>query len=105
MSQTATLQGNFAKHSGTLAEQTKILHAEIGNVEETLGRGLIPQLEHYLPILTNWIDRNEKNGTFQRDFNKAIKAGSIVVDGAVGTVKSAVHVYPLFSHAGGGDTP
>ncbi len=104
MSQTANLQGNFAKHSGNLAEQTKILHAEIGNVEETLGRGLIPQLEHYLPILTNWIDRNEKNGTFQRDFNKAIKAGSIVVDGAVGTVKGAVHVYRLFSDAVGGDT-
>lgn len=103
MQQTSNVAGNFARHSGNLAEQEKILHAEIGNLEEELGTALIPQLEKYLPMVTDWVDRNQKSGAIQRDLNSAVKATSEIVSGAFQVLRVAKSIFEGISKAVGGD--
>lgn len=103
MRQTTSQQGAFAKNSGDLAGQEQILKAQIKDLQEELGTALIPQLERLLPLITGWIDRNEKNGKLQADFNKAAKiAGdtAIAVEKSFGDLK---HVLDLLGDTVGGD--
>lgn len=103
LAQTQKMHNGVANSSHTLAGETALLHAQIGNLQEELGTALIPQLTKYLPLISEWITKNEKNGTFQRDFNQAVKLGGEVVSGVVGTIRAAVKVWGLLADAAGGN--
>ena len=102
LEKTGKQQGAVKATSGTLAGQTATLKAEIGDLQEELGTALIPMLEKYLPMLTGWIKRNEKNHTFQKDFNAAVKVGGEIVDGVIPIIKTVARVFRAFSSAVGG---
>lgn len=101
--QTGDEQGYIAGHTDDLAVQQAKLHAQIQDLEGELGTALIPVLEKYLPMLTDWISKNDKNGTFQKDFNTVVHDGVAIVEGLSGVVKTAVGIFDNFADAVGGD--
>lgn len=52
MEQTKTAQGDFARTSGGLANQQRILSAEFGNLKATIGAALLPVVTGFVTFLT-----------------------------------------------------
>jgi cell wall-associated NlpC family hydrolase len=103
LDQTGKQQGYIATHTDDLTVQERKLHAEVKTLYEQMGTGLIPMLLKYLPHLTDWIDKNEKNGTFQKDFNEALKTGEQVVGAVTPLVKHLANIWGQLSDAVGGN--
>lgn len=57
MQQTKTAQGDFARTSGGLANQQRILTANWDNAKASLGAGLLPIMTKVVTILSTWIPK------------------------------------------------
>lgn len=57
MQQTKTAQGDFARTSGGLANQQRIMAAEFDNAKASLGAGLLPIMTKAAEILSTWIPK------------------------------------------------
>jgi cell wall-associated NlpC family hydrolase len=99
---TKDAQGDFARTSNGLANQQRILKAQLTDLTGELGNALLPTITNFLPHLTDWIKKNEQNGTFQRDFNKAVKIAGDVIDGVIPVVKTIVGLFKTFADNVGG---
>jgi murein DD-endopeptidase MepM/ murein hydrolase activator NlpD len=99
---TKDAQGDFARTSHGLANQQRILKAQLSDVEGELGTALMPTLVEYMGVLTTWIQNNEKSGRFQRDFNQAVKIGGDVVNGVIPVIKTIAGLFRTFADNVGG---
>jgi hypothetical protein len=57
MAQTKTAQGDFARTSGGLANQQRILSAQWDNAKASLGAGLLPIMTKVVSVLANWVPK------------------------------------------------
>jgi len=93
---TKDAQGDVARTSDGFANRSKILAAQIKDLEGELGQALLPTLTRLIGHFSTWIDKANKSGAIQRDLNKAVKVGTQVV----GDISAAVNtMWPIFKTA------
>jgi len=91
MAQTKTAQGDFARTSGGLANQQRILAAQFGNMKATVGAALLPILtklavfvnNQLLPGITNFASGVRSAGDFVRSNSTTFKILAAVLAAAV----------------------
>lgn len=86
--QTKDAQGDFARTSGGLANQQRILSAQLENVKAKIGAGLLPVVTRLVTFL------NGTAFTAVGAFFSALKEGDVTSDGLVGkfeTIGDAIH--------------
>ncbi|MEK6252800.1 MAG: NlpC/P60 family protein [Actinomycetota bacterium] len=98
----ALAHDNFALTSGRLAQQQKILHAQIDEVQVVLGQALLPTILRLMKQLTAWIDHAHKTGQIQRSLNDAVHKGGQVVHVLTGVVRALWPVLKTAAHWAGG---
>jgi hypothetical protein len=89
-------------HSGDFANVQARLSAEWQKAKETLGAALLPELTKVVRALAGWLDKMERSGRLQRDFNEAGHIAVTVIKGTVGAVRLGVDAWDKFSGALGG---
>ncbi len=72
MHDTAIAHDNFRLTSKNLEEQQKILHAQIVNLEGTIGKALLPTVKNIVTSMNNWLAKSENQKKIQRDLNAVI---------------------------------
>lgn len=90
------------KHSGDLTSVTFKLKAELSNAEDALGKALLPTVKKYVTELADWLQKMEKSGRLQRDFNDVVHTTAGIVKDVVAAVKFGVGIWEDFSGAVGG---
>jgi hypothetical protein len=93
MKDTKDAQGDFARTSGGLANQQRILKAQIQDLEAKLGTALMPTVLHITKAMTDWLGKTENQQKVQRDLNTVIStAGSVLkaLKGIVDTMSPSV---------------
>lgn len=81
MKDTALAQGDFARTSGGLANQQRILHAQVRNLEEGVGQLLLPSVLSVVKAMNKWLKEDEN----QRRVLDTLRG---VVHAVVGGVKA-----------------
>lgn len=102
MHDTALAQGDFQRTSGGLANQTRILQANLHNLSETVGTALYPQVNKIVHRLNDWLGNTENQKRVQRDVTAAVQDGAKAARGlaqGIGAVNKVVH--PLVDGLGG----
>jgi hypothetical protein len=89
LEQTKDAQGDFARTSGGLANQQRILKAQVENLAGALGKALLPVLEKIIPLLTDLTAWFEKNANFIGAVSIAIG----VFSGAIVAARIALAVW------------
>lgn len=94
--------GEFGKHSDDLANKEKVLHAEIKNLEEGIGKALIPTVDHVVGSMADWLKSGKNQETVQRDVTSAVKTTTSVLSTAWDVIKTGVSVIrPVVDAVGG----
>lgn len=92
---TALAQGDFARTSDGLANQERILQANIHDLSEGIGGALYPEVNKLIHIGNAWLDNSENQKRVQEEVTKAVKEGAQIVHGAV----DAWHAFSPVIHA------
>lgn len=71
--------GEFEKHSGDLANKERVLGAEIKNVEEGIGRGLLPQITKVVGSMGDWLSQSQNQAKVQKFVTDAIHETTVVL--------------------------
>jgi murein DD-endopeptidase MepM/ murein hydrolase activator NlpD len=87
---TADAQGDFARTSGGLANQQRILHAQIQNLEAGIGKALLPTVKNVTTGITAWLSKSENQERVQKDVTEAVDAARDAF-GAIATVIGTVN--------------
>jgi hypothetical protein len=95
---TADAQGDVERTSGGFANQTRILKAQIGNLQEELGGALLPSILHVTKAVTHWLGQTKNQERLHRDLNKAVKIGVTVVTEIAKAIKTG---WTIFQTAAG----
>ncbi len=81
---TADAHGDFQRTSGGLANQLRILRAQLMDTEAIAGKALLPTVLEIVKTVNEWIEVNTKNGNLQHDLNvavnEAVGAGKLLVE-------------------------
>jgi hypothetical protein len=77
---TADSQGDFRRTSGGLANQQRILKAEISDLEAEIGTALMPTVLKITRAVTTWLAKSENHEKIQRALNSALKIAKQVVE-------------------------
>jgi len=80
---TKIAQGDLARTSGGLANQERILTANIGDLSEMAGKTLYPEVNRVIHGLNDWLGKSKNQQKVQRDLSKAVKDGTEIVHGLV----------------------
>jgi hypothetical protein len=72
------------------------------NAKTSLGTALIPLLTKGAAALTNWLNRMERSGRLQRDFNRGARIAAEVIGEIKSAVSTAIGVWQHLSGAVGG---
>lgn len=64
LSMTAEAQGDFAKTSGSYANQTKIAQLNLNNLKNTMGKGLLPSITSIIGKFNEWAGGDYANTIF-----------------------------------------
>lgn len=92
----------FGKHSGDLANKERILHAEIRNLEEGLGRGLLPEITKVTGGMADWFGKAENQAKVQKFVTDAVHETTAALHLAWDAFKVGVRVIkPLVDAVGG----
>jgi hypothetical protein len=70
---TALAQGDFARTSGGLANQERILHANIANLREELGTALLPIVTKYITKLNDWLSNSQNTQKVTQTFTTVVQ--------------------------------
>jgi hypothetical protein len=95
-------QGDFARTSGGLANQQRILSAEIKDTEAAIGTALMPTVLRLTKELTNWLGQSKNQERIQRDVNRAVKTAGDIISAATPFVKNIAGSFQAFAKAVGG---
>lgn len=76
---TKDAQGDFHRTSDGLANQTRILRAQLVDLEETVGTELLPVVTHLIHELNDWIEHAQRTGEVHRDVQKILRETSDIV--------------------------
>jgi cell wall-associated NlpC family hydrolase len=93
MKDSSDAQGDFARTSGGLANQQRILKAQITDLEAKLGTALMPTVLKITHAMTDWLGKTENQKKIQDDLNMVIStAGDVLkaMKGIVDTMSPAV---------------
>lgn len=86
------------RHAGDLANVQRRLSAEFANAKEALGTALLPVFTKYATELANWLQRMQKSGKLQADFNSIVHKTKDVVTAVAHAVGTG---WKIFSTAAG----
>jgi hypothetical protein len=100
--ETGIQQGNFEKTSGGLANQQRILRAQIENASAAIGRVLLPVLIPLVKRLNEWLQQTIKSGEAQRKIRGLVKQASEVIRTAAGIMQRAAGAARTFADVVGG---
>jgi hypothetical protein len=95
-------QGDFARTSGGLANQQRILSAEIKDTEAAIGTALMPTVLRLTKELTNWLGQSKNQERIQRDVNRAVQTAGDIISAATPFVKNIAGSFQAFAKAVGG---
>lgn len=73
------LQAQAAKHAGDLTNVQARLSAEWKNAKDALGGALLPEFAKLTRELTNWLDKMQRSGRLQRDFNEVGRITTTII--------------------------
>lgn len=79
MKDTKDAQGDFARTSDGLANQQRILKAEITDLEAKLGTALMPTVLKITKSMTEWLGKTENQKKIQHDLNVVIQNASVAL--------------------------
>jgi len=79
-------QGDFARTSGGLANQLRILRAETTDLEEKLGTALMPTVLRIIRGLTGWLGNTRNVESLQRNLNTTLSITGGVLRGLFGAI-------------------
>jgi hypothetical protein len=100
--QTTLAQGDFARTSGGLANQQRILLANLREVEITLGKALNPEIQRVVTNLNKWLGSSENQRQLQQQLSTAVRDGTQILEGfARGLAAVREITRPLISLVGG----
>lgn len=102
MRDSALAKGDFARTSGHLAQQEKILRAQLENQETMIGNKLTPIVLHYVRSLNQWLGKSGNQARVTRTITQAIHVLAAGIRTAVGIIRTAARVASAFAHAVGG---
>jgi hypothetical protein len=102
MKDSALAGGDFARTSGHLAQQQKILRAQIDNIVESVGKALIPVVLRYTKELTHWLSSSRNQARVTRDVRTAVRGLTIGIGLAAGAVRRIVGGFRLLNRVTGG---
>lgn len=74
--------GNSAKFLQTDRGKQQLFNAELEKTKEIIGARLLPVFDHYLVSLTTWLEKMNRSGKLQRDVNKYVHDGAVVLHDA-----------------------
>jgi hypothetical protein len=72
-------QGDFARTSGGLANQQRILRAEITNLEEKLGKTLLPTVLRLVTRMTDWLSSTQNQERLIRRLSATVSTAATVI--------------------------
>jgi hypothetical protein len=72
-------QGDFARTSGGLANQQRILRAEITNLEEKLGKTLLPTVLRLVTRMTDWLSSTQNQERLIRRLSTTVSTAATVI--------------------------
>lgn len=96
------IQQQAGRHAGDLANVQARLSAEWSNAKDTLGAALLPTFARLTGQLANWLQRMQKSGQLQRDFNTIGRVTTTVVGAITQAVRFAKGAYDDVAGAIGG---
>jgi hypothetical protein len=79
-------QGDFGRTSGSLANQQRILHAQVENLEAGIGKALLPTVLNVTKGITGWLSQSKNQARVQRDVTKAVEVGRDAFDDIRGVI-------------------
>lgn len=82
MKDTKIQQGDFERTSGGLANQQRILAANVKNTEEVIGGALMPAVLKITKGINDWLGKSENQEKVQRAVNTAVDKGTKFVEAA-----------------------
>lgn len=97
LKQTKTAQGDFARTSGGLANQQRILSAQFMDAKAKIGAFLLPAAVALIHVLTNGLGPALSNTIrWIKDFVKFMKSGSVYVYMIIGAITALGTVFAIF---------
>ncbi len=102
MRDSADAQGDFSRTSGGLANQQRILKAQLQNVEATIGTALMPTVLKVTKAMTEWLGKSENQKKIQKELNSVIETAGTVLGTLKGIVKNMTPVVQNLVDAVGG---
>lgn len=91
-----------AANSHSFAAEQARLAVAWDNAKTALGQAFIPELTKGATALTAWLNRMERSGRLQHDFNQIASITGSVISAIRGAVEGAIHVWEGFANAVGG---
>jgi cell wall-associated NlpC family hydrolase len=88
MKDTAIQHGDFARTSDGLANRLRILHAQVQELEASLGEALMPTVLEVIGGMTDWLGQTENQERVTKDLHLAVDAVTTTLDGLVGVVRT-----------------
>lgn len=73
------LQDQAKQHAGDFTNVQARLNAEWKNAKDTLGEALLPQFTKLVTAAANWLERMQKTGALQRDFNSIARTTANII--------------------------
>lgn len=76
-------QGDFARTSDGLANQQRILSANLRNLQIILGTALIPSIQKVVSGLNDWLGKTENQERVQKTLNTTVSTSVTVIGGLI----------------------
>ncbi len=92
----------WKKTTETAAFQFARFRTSISEIGVTIGATLLPALTRAARQISDWVNRMQKSGALQRDFNGIVHLTTSVVTDVVGAVHAAIGVWTRFTGVVGG---
>jgi hypothetical protein len=87
---TSQAQGNFGLTSKDLAQQEKILHANVRELQTALGVALVPAITHVVTKLNDWLGKSDNQKRVQDDLREAVNKTIGVIQRVSGVIQDVV---------------
>lgn len=97
--QTAIQQGDFARTSGGLANQLRILRAQLSNVLAAVGQALLPIITRIVGRMNAWLESSRNQERVQRTVVSAVNFTVGAVEGMIRVVAAVKQAWEDFSRS------
>lgn len=88
---TKDAQGDFSRTSGGLANQQRLLKAQLRDTEATIGTALMPAVLKVTSAMTGWLGKTENQEKIQNAVNGTVKVAGQVIDIMWPKIQMAAH--------------